>query len=124
MASLQDQLHSLVYSTEHGDICPACHQPTAACECAERADAARIAALDGIVRIRRETSGRKGKGVTTVSGVPLDSDALKALAKALKKRCGTGGAVKEGIIEIQGDHRQVLKSELETRGYTVKLAGG
>jgi translation initiation factor 1 len=124
MASLQDQLRGLVYSTEHGDTCPDCRQPLAECECADRAEAERIAALDGVVRIRRETSGRKGKGVTTVSGVPLVEAELKALAKDLKKRCGTGGAVKEGVIEIQGDHRQVLKSELEARGYTVKLAGG
>lgn len=124
MASLQDQLRGLVYSTEHGETCPDCRQPIADCVCAERADAERLAALDGVVRIRRETSGRKGKGVTTVNGVPLAADELKALAKALKKRCGTGGAVKDGIIEIQGDHRQTLKSDLESRGYTVKLAGG
>ncbi|MCG7601563.1 translation initiation factor Sui1 [Halomonas sp. McH1-25] len=124
MASLQDQLRGLVYSTEHGETCPACRRPLAECECNERSEAERIAALDGVVRIRRETSGRKGKGVTTVSGVPLIEAELKVLAKDLKKRCGTGGAVKDGVIEIQGDHRQVLKSELETRGYTVKLAGG
>ncbi|SDM16365.1 translation initiation factor 1 (eIF-1/SUI1) [Modicisalibacter muralis] len=124
MASLQDQLRGLVYSTEHGETCPACRRPLADCECADRAEAERLAALDGVVRIRRETSGRKGKGVTTISGVPLASDELKTLAKTLKKRCGTGGALKDGIIEIQGDHREVLKSELQARGYTVKLAGG
>ncbi|MCE9682418.1 translation initiation factor Sui1 [Halomonas alkalisoli] len=124
MASLRDQLHGLVYSTEHGDICPDCRQPQADCRCAEAAEQARIEALDGVVRLRRETSGRKGKGVTTVTGIPLPDAELKALAKRLKKRCGTGGAVKEGIIEIQGDHREVLKAELERSGYTVKLAGG
>ncbi|GHB32063.1 translation initiation factor Sui1 [Salinicola rhizosphaerae] len=124
MPSLQDQLRGLVYSTEHGETCPDCRQPVAECDCRDREEAERLAALDGIVRIRRETSGRKGKGVTTVQGVPLPSTELKALAKALKQRCGTGGAVKEGVIEIQGDHRDVLKSELEGRGYTVKLAGG
>lgn len=124
MASLQDQLRGLVYSTEHGETCPECRQPLADCRCAEQAEAARIAALDGIVRIRRETSGRKGKGVTTVTGVPLAEGKLKALAKSLKKRCGTGGAVKDGVIEIQGDHRQTLKAELEAQGYRVKLAGG
>ncbi len=124
MASLRDQLHGLVYSTEHGDICPDCRQPLADCRCDEAAEQARIEALDGIVRIHRETSGRKGKGVTTVTGIPLPDAELKALAKRLKKRCGTGGAVKEGIIEIQGDHREVLKAELERSGYTVKLAGG
>ncbi|MEC9481734.1 MAG: translation initiation factor Sui1 [Halomonas sp.] len=124
MASLQDQLRGLVYSTEHGETCPDCRRSLADCECADRAEAERLAALDGVVRIRRETSGRKGKGVTTVSGVPLTSAELRTLAKDLKKRCGTGGAVKDGVVEIQGDHRQVLKTELEARGYTVKLAGG
>ncbi|GEN23537.1 translation initiation factor [Halomonas cupida] len=124
MASLRDQLSGLVYSTEHGDICPQCREPREACRCAEQADAERLADLDGIVRIRRETSGRKGKGVTTISGVPLAEKELKELAKALKKRCGTGGALKDGVIEIQGDHRDTLKSELERQGFKVKLAGG
>ena len=124
MASLRDQLGGLVYSTEHGDICPTCREPRTACRCAEQADEQRLAELDGIVRIRRETSGRKGKGVTTVSGVPLAEKELKALAKQLKQRCGTGGALKDGVIEIQGDHRQVLKAELEKKGFRVKLAGG
>ncbi|GEK47782.1 translation initiation factor [Bisbaumannia pacifica] len=124
MASLQDQLRGLVYSTEHGQTCPDCRQPLDGCQCADQAEQARLAALDGVVRIRRETSGRKGKGVTTLSGVPLPAAELKTLAKQLKQRCGTGGAVKEGVIEIQGDHRATLKAELENRGYTVKLAGG
>lgn len=124
MASLKDQLGGLVYSTEHGDTCPDCRLPLAECECAGQAERARLAELDGIVRIRRETSGRKGKGVTTLEGIPLPAGELKALAKALKKRCGTGGAVKEGVIEIQGDHRELLKGELEKRGYRVRLAGG
>lgn len=79
---------------------------------------------DGIVRIRRETAGRNGKGVTTISGVPLAEDALKNLSKQLKQLCGTGGSVKDGVIEIQGDMREKLKTELEKRGFTVKLAGG
>ncbi|MCL7941645.1 translation initiation factor Sui1 [Halomonas sp. ATCH28] len=124
MASLKEQLGGLVYSTEHGDTCPECRRPLAECDCDERAEQARLADLDGIVRIRRETSGRKGKGVTTIEGIPLPAGELKALAKALKKRCGTGGAVKEGIVEIQGDHRELLKGELEKRGYQVRLAGG
>ncbi|KAA0010442.1 translation initiation factor Sui1 [Billgrantia pellis] len=124
MASLQDQLRGLVYSTEHGDICPDCRSPLAECRCAALAEQERIAALDGIVRIRRETSGRKGKGVTTVSGVPLPDAELKALAKTLKQRCGTGGSLRNGILEIQGDHRETLKAELERHGYRVKLAGG
>lgn len=124
MPSLQDQLRGLVYSTEHGQTCPDCREPIADCRCADQAESERLASLDGIVRIRRETSGRKGKGVTTVQGIPLPGTELKALAKELKKRCGTGGAVKDGVIEIQGDHRDALKAELERRGFSVKLAGG
>ena len=76
------------------------------------------------MRIRRETKGRKGKGVTTVSGINLAEAELKTLAKLLKQTCSTGGTVKDGVIEIQGDHRQILKTELEKRGHQVKLAGG
>lgn len=124
MASLQDQLRGLVYSTEKGDICPECREPLAECICADLADQARLQSLDGIVRIRRETSGRKGKGVTTVTGVPLPEAELKQLGKRLKKLCGTGGSVKEAVIEIQGDHRERLKQALEQEGFRVKLAGG
>jgi len=77
---------------------------------------------DGIVRVSRER--RRGKGVTLVTGVPLDSAALKALGKALKQRCGSGGTTKDGVIEVQGDHRDVLVSELQAKGYTVKRVGG
>ncbi|HAR07482.1 MAG: stress response translation initiation inhibitor YciH [Cobetia sp.] len=124
MASLKDQLSGLVYSTEHGATCPECRRAEAECECADLAERDRLASLDGVVRIRRETSGRKGKGVTTVSGIPLAEKELKALAKTLKQRCGTGGSLKDGIVEIQGDHRETLKAELTRMGYTVKLAGG
>lgn len=79
---------------------------------------------DGIVRVRRETSGRRGKTVTTVLGVPLAEDGLRELAAALKRRCGSGGSAKEGKVEIQGDHRDAVIAELEARGYTVKRAGG
>ncbi len=79
---------------------------------------------DGVVRVRRETQGRAGKTVTTISGVPLADDELATLASALKRRCGTGGTAKDGVIEIQGDHRDLLVAELEQRGYTVKRAGG
>ncbi|GED23394.1 translation initiation factor Sui1 [Halomonas sabkhae] len=124
MASLRDQLSGLVYSTEHGDTCPDCRQPVEECRCADAAEDERLSALDGIVRLRRETKGRKGKGVTLVEGVPLKTEELKTLAKALKKRCGTGGALKEGVIEIQGDQRDALQEELEKRGFKVKRAGG
>lgn len=79
---------------------------------------------DGIVRIRRETSGRSGKGVTTIAGILLADAELRALAKQLKQQCATGGSVKDGVIEIQGDHRATIKATLEALGYRVKLAGG
>jgi translation initiation factor 1 len=79
---------------------------------------------DGVVRVRRETGGRGGKTVTTVNGVPVAEAALKELAGELKRLCGTGGTVKDGVIEIQGDHRDKIVAALTQRGYTVKLAGG
>jgi translation initiation factor 1 len=101
----------LVYSTETGRIkTPSESKPTII--------------SDGIIRISRETKGRKGKGVTLISGFNLNPSDLKALAKKLKKSCSTGGTTKDGIIEIQGDHREVLKNQLEKMGHTVKLAGG
>jgi len=84
----------------------------------------RAPAGDGIVRVRRETSGRGGKTVTTIAGLPLASDALAALAAELKRACGTGGTVRDYVIEIQGDHRAPIVAQLEQRGFTVKLAGG
>lgn len=107
----KDKNSRLVYSTETGRI-------------KEDQPAPSIPQGDGIVRIRRETAGRNGKGVTTISGVPLDEPKLKELAKALKVSCGVGGSVKNGVIEIQGDQRDKIKAELEKRGFTVKLAGG
>lgn len=79
---------------------------------------------DGIVRIRRETSGRKGKGVCVITGLDLDDNALAKLAAELKKKCGCGGAIKDGNIEIQGDKRDLIKQLLEGMGHKVKLAGG
>ncbi|HEF8772567.1 TPA: stress response translation initiation inhibitor YciH [Providencia stuartii] len=79
---------------------------------------------DGIVRIRRETAGRKGKGVCVVTGLDLDDESLAKLAAELKKKCGCGGSAKDGDIEIQGDKRDVIKQLLEAKGYQVKLAGG
>jgi translation initiation factor 1 len=79
---------------------------------------------DGIVRVGRETKGRKGKGMTMITGVPLHPEGLKDLAKTLKQKCGTGGTVKGQTIEIQGDHRDLMVAELQALGYTVKKAGG
>ncbi len=78
----------------------------------------------GRVKVRRETAGRRGKAVTTVSDVPLDDAALRALAGRLKKRCGVGGSAKDGVIELQGDHREVVVEFLRADGYDVVLAGG
>jgi len=111
----------IVYSTEHGKMCPACSRPVSECICRRQKGAPKG---DGIVRVGRQTKGRKGKGVTLISGVPLNYEAIKRLGKELKKKCGTGGTVKDGIIEIQGDHRDMLVHELEKKGWTVKRSGG
>jgi len=111
----------LVYSTDRGRLCPGCGQPAPQCVCREGEPAP---AGDGTVRLFRETKGRGGKAVTVVRGLPLDAAELKLLAKALKQKCGVGGAIKAGSIEIQGDQRNLLKTELEARGFTVKIAGG
>lgn len=108
---------TLVYSSETGRIKQ---------EKAKTAQPAKQAkqAGDGIVRLQRQVKGRCGGTVIVISGIPLNGDPLKELAGALKKRCGCGGTVKDGIIEIQGDHRDILLGELQARGYKVKLAGG
>ncbi|ETX11462.1 translation initiation factor SUI1 [Marinomonas ushuaiensis DSM 15871] len=110
---------NLVYSTDQGRLCPNCEQSTSACQCKNEP-----AVGDGKVLISLETKGRKGKGVTVVKGLPVTEDDLKKLAKKLKAQCGTGGAVKNGQIEIQGDNRQKLKDLLEKEGYKSKFSGG
>jgi len=112
---------NLVYSCETGRLCPKCGKVVKQCICKKQSSAPKG---DGVVRIQRETKGRKGKGVTLITGVPLASDELKKLAKALKQKCGTGGTIKDGVIEIQGDHRDLLLDELQKKGWTVKKAGG
>ncbi|PLX78524.1 MAG: stress response translation initiation inhibitor YciH [Desulfuromonas sp.] len=112
----------LVYSSEHGRMCPGCGKPVAACAC--RKQGAEGSPGDGVVRVGRQTKGRKGKGVSLVSGVPLPEAELKQLAKELKKKCGTGGTLKDGVIEIQGDHRDLLVDLLSAKGWKVKLSGG
>jgi len=119
--SKQNKSSRLVYSTESGRLCPQCLRAVADCVCGK--DRPGVTG-DGIVRLRRETKGRGGKAVTIVDGIPLSGAELKTLAKALKQKCGVGGAIKEGMIEIQGDQRAILQPELEKRGYTVKRAGG
>lgn len=111
----------LVYSTDTGRRCPQCQRPVADCVCGKDRPAS---VGDGIVRLHRETKGRGGKAVTLVKGLPLAGAELKALAKALKQKCGVGGAIKGNDVEIQGDQREILKAELESRGYTVQIAGG
>ncbi len=113
---------TLVYSTEYGKICPDCGKPIKKCLCSQHKNTAQIK-NDGIVRLSRETKGRKGKGVTLISGIPLDTKELKNIAKSLKKKCGCGGSLKNGIIEIQGDHRDTLEKELASLGYKIKRAG-
>ena len=102
---------NIVYSTEQGRIRPEKKEPAAP-------------KGDGIVRIGRETKGRKGKGMTVITGVPLHPEGLRDLTKKLKQKCGTGGTLKNGKIEIQGDHRDLLVAELQALGYTVKRSGG
>jgi translation initiation factor 1 len=114
---------ALVYSTEAGGrMCPDCRAPMAQCRCKQIK--ARAPATDGIVRVSHETKGRKGKGVTVVKGLALDAAALAALGKTLKAACGSGGTVKDGIIEIQGDHRELVIAALSKQGHTVRRAGG
>lgn len=115
----------LVYSTEKGRICPACARPINACTC-KSASANKTTPIsdDGIARLQRQTHSRGGKVVTTITGINLPADELKPLAKRLKQMCGSGGTINDGVIEIQGDHRDALKTELERLGYKVKLAGG
>ena len=110
-----------VYSTEHARLCTKCSCPITQCECG-RTNA--VPKGNGIIRVGRQTKGRKGKGVTLIMGLPLDEDELKRLAKELKQKCSTGGTVKNGVIEIQGDHRAMLVDELKGRGYSARLSGG
>jgi translation initiation factor 1 len=115
----------LVYSTETGRMCPKCGRPQSKCVC-QRKPSKKAAgkASDGLIRVRRESKGRKGKTVTTISGFQEKDSVLRMIASNLKNRCGTGGSYKDGIIIIQGDHRETVKAELTQQGFTVKIAGG
>jgi translation initiation factor 1 len=111
----------LVYSTDTGRTCPGCGHPVKQCCCSTGKSRQQG---DGVVRISRQTKGRKGSGVCLITVVDLGGTELKNLAKQLKKKCGSGGAVKNGVIEIQGDHREVLVDALIKLGFKTKLAGG
>jgi len=127
-SSATEQRQGVVYSTQSGKTCAECGQPVKSCDCRRkttRASAGReVTGRDSTVIVSRESKGRKGKGVTLISGLPLDEAALKALAKQLKQCCGSGGTVKQGRIEIQGDHRGTLLEELVRLGYKAKKSGG
>ena len=121
MSSNRDTTHRLVYSTEGGGSCDTCGRPLAKCRCGQKRAAP---AGDGIARVQRETKGRKGKGVTLIRGLPLEGEDLKKLAKKLKSKCGSGGTIRDGVIEIQGDHRELIVEELKKAGFAAKRAGG
>jgi translation initiation factor 1 len=116
----KQQAKGLVYSTDTGRTCPNCGQPAKLCSCKEK----NWQLGDDVVRISLQTKGRKGSGVCLITGVNLAEAELKKLAKQLKKKCGSGGTVKNGVIEIQGDQREVLVDALIKLGFKAKLAGG
>lgn len=111
-----------MYSTDQGRTCPECRSPVSKCGCRKRGRSEPYG--DGIVRVGRQTKGRKGKGVTVVTGIPLGDAELRRLAGELKRKCGSGGTVRGDTIEIQGEHRNTLVEELTRRGYTVRRSGG
>ncbi|MBF0277866.1 MAG: translation initiation factor Sui1 [SAR324 cluster bacterium] len=121
MNSKENEDFQTVYSSEHGRMCPLCGNAKSQCKCRSKKVSPKG---DGIVRVGRESKGRKGKGVTLITGLPLDDDGLRKLAKLFKQKCGTGGTLKNGVIEIQGEHREFLIEELKTQGFNVKRSGG
>jgi translation initiation factor 1 len=113
-----------VYSSEHGRVCPHCGLPSKKCVCRANPRGTSVPAGDGVVRVRREKKGRGGKTVTTATGIPLAGRELAEMAKSLRRRCGSGGTVKEGVVEIQGDHVETVISALSDAGFEVKRSGG
>ena len=122
MASKKKPREGIVWDTAMGQTCPGCGAVTGACQCSEESALAGVEA--GPVRVLLDRKGRGGKSVTVVEGVRLAADELRKLAKELKRRTGTGGSVKDGRIEIQGDQRDLVISELESRGHEVRRVGG
>ncbi|PWF44679.1 translation initiation factor Sui1 [Massilia glaciei] len=118
----QSSKGGLVYSTEVGRTCSACRRALAQCSC--KASAKAVPVGDGAVRVSRQTKGRGGKCVTVVKGVALDATALAQLGKQLRTACGSGGTVKDGVIEVQGDHCKLIMATLKKLGHIAKLAGG
>ena len=116
----------LVYSTDHGRMCPACGVALLQCKCKELAAAQRVANRvgEGVVRVSRETKGRGGKAVTLVRGLPLGAEELVALGKQLRSACGAGGTSKDGVLEVQGDHVERVIAWLARHGHPAKRAGG
>ncbi len=114
---------AIVYSTGVGRICPGCSRPAAECACRD-AKGNSLRPAPGPVRVARAVAGRGGKAVSVITGLPLDEAALARLAAELKRRCGSGGTVREGTIEIQGEHRDTLVAELQKRGYDARRSGG
>jgi translation initiation factor 1 len=115
----------LVYSTEFGQVCPECQKPVSECICRQKKLKAKLQReQDGVIRIRREVKGRKGKTVTVIYGFQYGQNDLQTLAKQLKQQCGAGGSVKDDMIIVQGDHREKLMKLLKAQGHKVKLSGG
>ena len=115
----------LVYSTEFGQICAECQKPVSKCICKKKKPKTSLKTKqDGVIRIRQEVKGRKGKTVTVIYGFQFDQSDLKTLAKQLKQQCGTGASVKDDMIIIQGDHREKLMKLLKAQSHKVKLSGG
>ena len=112
----------LVYSTDSGRMCPSCRQPFAACLC--KAKPGNVGKGDGVVRVSREVKGRGGKAVTVIRGVPLETAGLAVLGKRLRTACGSGGTLKDGVLEVQGDHVDRMMQMLGEQGWVVKRAGG
>jgi len=110
----------LVYSTDGGRMCPACRRPSSECAC----KASALPAGDGVVRVSRQTKGRGGKSVTLVKGLALDAISLALLGKQLRTVCGSGGTVKDGVIEVQGDHCDLVMETLRKHGHAPKRSGG